>query len=210
LTSRLPLPRAYGVPRKFAQRLDIFHWTEANDPAPALRIQHDWARHYQRRPGILLEKSPPNTLRSRWFQHNFRPSRFLAITRHPYAVCEGIRRREGHSIEEAARHWTLANATMLDDITHLEHCLFVSYEDLCAHPQDYLTRLQAFLGLEIPFDPNVLATPRRIHNIDGTPERIRNFNERSRQELSARDVATIDRIAGPLMARLGYDRKAGA
>ena len=155
-------------------------------------------------PGILLEKSPPNTLRLRWFQHNFPPAGFLAITRHPYAVCEGIRRREGHSIEEAARHWTLANATLLDDITRLEHCLFITYEDLCACPRDYLMRLQAFLALEIPFDPKVLATPRSIHNIDGTSGLIRNFNERSLRELSARDIATIDRIAGPLMQRLGY------
>ncbi len=210
LTTGLPLPRDYGVPRKFAERLDIFHWTEANDPAPALRIQYDWARHYQPRPGILLEKSPPNTMRSRWLQHNFRPSRFLAITRHPYAVCEGIRRREGHSIEEAARHWALANQWMLDDIAHLEHCLFMTYEDLCARPQDYLQKLQTFLGLEVPFDACVLATPRRIHNIDGTAALIRNFNERSVQQLSARDLAAIDRIAGPLMERLGYERRAAA
>ena len=207
LTAGLPLPRDYGVPRKFAERLDVFHWTEANDPGPALRIQFDWAVHYQDRPGILLEKSPPNTMRSRWLQHNFRPSRFLAITRHPYAVCEGIRRREGHSIEEAASHWKLSNATMLDDITRLEHCLFVTYEELCARPQDYLQRLQAFLGLEVPFEARLLSTPRRIHNIDGTPELIRNFNERSLEQLSHRDLATIDRIAGPLMERLGYERQ---
>jgi Sulfotransferase family len=206
LTRGLPLPRDFGVPRRFADRLDIFHWTEANDPAPAARIQYDWAAHYPQRPGILVEKSPPNTLRSRWLQHNFRPARFLAITRHPYAVCEGIRRREGHRIDDAARHWTMANEWMLDDIKHLEHCLYISYEDLCARPQDYLTRLQAFLGLEIPFDQQVLAKPRRIHNIDNAPELIRNFNERSLAQLSADDIATIDRIAGPLMERLGYDR----
>lgn len=206
LTSELPLPRDYGVPRKFAERLDIFHWTEANDSTPALRIQFDWARQYQDRPGILLEKSPPNTMRSRWLQHNFRPARFLSVTRHPYAVCEGIRRREGHTIEEAARHWARANAVMLDDIRHLEHCLFVTYEDLCARPQDYLERLQAFLGLEVPFDPKLLSTPRRIHNIDNTPDLIRNFNGRSLEELSDRDLATIDRFAGPLMERLGYPR----
>jgi len=50
-----------------------------NDPEPALRIQYDWAAQYPQRAGILLEKSPPNSLRSRWLQHNFRPSRFVAI-----------------------------------------------------------------------------------------------------------------------------------
>jgi hypothetical protein len=210
LTGSLPLPRTYGVPRKFAQRLDVFHWTEENDSTPALRIQYDWAMYYQQRPGILMEKSPPNIMRSRWLQHNFRPSRFLAITRHPYAVCEGIRRREGHTIEEAARHWTVANAWMLEDIKHLDQCLFITYEELCSRPQDYLTQLQAFLGLEVAFDPKVVAKPRRIHSIDNTEELIRNFNARSLQQLSASDVATIDRITGPLMQRLGYARAAAA
>src|SRR5258708_7301311 len=91
LTSGLPLPRSYDVPRNFSRRMDVFHWTEANEPGPALRVKYDWAPLYQPRPGILLEKSPPNILRSRWLQQNFQPSRFLGIIRHPYAVCEGIR-----------------------------------------------------------------------------------------------------------------------
>jgi Sulfotransferase family len=204
LTGALPVPRAYGVPRKFSRRLDIFHWTEEADPTPALRIKYDWALHYQRRPGILLEKSPPNTLRSRWLQHHFRPSRFLAIIRHPYAVCEGIRRREGHSMEEAALHWVRSNECLLDDMKHLEHCLCFGYEEMCLHPEDHLRKLECFLGLDSPISRSVLTTPRRIHNIDSTPQLIRNLNERSLQQLSASDLATIDRIAGPLMERLGH------
>jgi hypothetical protein len=210
LTRALPLPREFGVPRRFSERLDIFHWTEANDPGPALRIQYDWAAHYPQCNGILVEKSPPNTLRSRWLQHNFRPARFLAITRHPYAVCEGIRRREGYAIEDAARHWRMANECMLDDLTHIDHSLFVTYEDVCARPMEFLERLHIFLGLQIPFDASLLAAPRQIHNIDNKSEPIRNFNARSIENLSSNDMDSIDRIAGPLMERLGYDRRVSA
>jgi hypothetical protein len=206
LTTALPLPRAYGVPRNYSRRLDIFHWTETSDPSPALRVQYDWALHYPARPGILVEKSPPNTLRSRWLQHNFRPSRFLAIVRHPYAVCEGTRRRDGHSIEEAAWHWVRSNECLLNDIEYLEQCLFFRYEDLCANPEDYLGKLEQFLGLDIPINRSVLTTPRNIHNIDSMPQKIRNMNERSLQQLSQADLATIDRIAGSLMERLGYEQ----
>lgn len=207
LTGALPLPREHGVPRNFSQRLDVFHWTEANNPAPALRIQYDWSRFYQRRPGILLEKSPPNTTRSRWFQANFTPSRFVAIIRHPYAVCEGLRRREGASLEDAARHWVLANETMLDDREYLQHCLCITYESLCAEPVKHLKELEAFFGLDVPFDPAIVTTPRRIHNINDTTASICNFNARSEEQLSHDDCRTIDRIAGPLMERLDYERK---
>jgi hypothetical protein len=204
LTGALPLPRAYGVPRNFSRRPDIFHWTEKADPTPALRIQYDWALHFQQRPGILLEKSPPNILRSRWLQQNFRPSRFVTIIRHPYAVCEGIRRREGHTIEEATLHWVRSNELLLDDVKHLQYCLCVSYEELCLFPENHLEKLETFLGLDIPLNRSVLTTPRHIHNIDATPQLIRTFNERSVQQLSAADLAIIDRIAGPMMERLGY------
>jgi Sulfotransferase family len=204
LTGALPLPRTYDLPRNFSQRMDAFHWTEGSDPAPALRISYDWALHYPCRPGILLEKSPPNILRSRWLQHNFRPSRFVAIIRHPYAVCEGIRRREGHTIETAALHWVRSHECLLQDATAVQYFLCFQYEELCLDPAGHLEKIELFLGLDTPFDRSALKGPRLIHNIDSAPHPIRNLNERSVQQLSTRDMAAIDRIAGPLMERLGY------
>jgi hypothetical protein len=174
------------------------------EPAPALRVQYDWSYYYQPRPGILLEKSPPNVLRSRWLQLHFRPSQFVAIIRHPYAVCEGIRRRDGHTIEEAALHWVRANECLLEDVKHLQDCLCLRYEELCQQPEDHLEKLESFLSLDAPIDRKVLSTPRSIHNIDAIPQPICNLNERSLAQLSACDLACIDRIAGPLMQRLGY------
>jgi hypothetical protein len=205
LTGALPLPRSYHVPRNFSRRPDIFHWTEESDPTPALRIQYDWSYYYQRRPGILLEKSPPNIMRSRWLQHCVQPSRFLAIIRHPYAVCEGIRRRDGHPIDEAAFHWVRANECLLEDARQLRDCLLLRYEELCQQPEDHLEKIESFLGLPTPIDRQVLAAPQAIHNIDATPQRIGNLNERSLAQLSAADLACIDQIAGPLMQRLGYE-----
>jgi Sulfotransferase family len=205
LTDALPLPRAYDVPRNFSRRMDIFHCTEQTDPTPALRIKFDWSYYYQQRPGILLEKSPPNTLRSRWLQAHFQPSRFLAIIRHPYAVCEGIRRRGGQPIAEAALHWVRSHECLLDDMKHLQHCLCFRYEELCSQPEEHLKLIERFLGLGSPFNRDVLTTPRHIHNIDSTPQLIRNLNLRSLEQLSADDLAQIDRIAGPLMDRLGYE-----
>ena len=204
LTGALPLPRSFGVPRNFARRLDVFHWTENSDPEPARRVKYDWSYYYESRPGILLEKSPPNSLRSRWLQMHFRPSRFVAIVRHPYAVCEGIRRREGTTIEEAALHWVVAHECMLDDFTHLHNYILMRYEDLCQHPEENLEKLENFLDLDCPVDRTSLTTPKTIHNIDGVPQLICNFNDRSVARLSNTDLACINRIAGPLMERLGY------
>ena len=59
--------------------------------------------------------------------------------------------------------------------------------------------------VDVPFDPNVVTAPRRIHNINDATAMICNFNARSVERLSLDDCNAIDRIAGPLMERLGYE-----
>jgi hypothetical protein len=204
LTNAFPRGKQYGVARSFSQRSDIFRWTEESPAAPALRARYDWSWYYPRREGILLEKSPPNTLRARWLQQNFKPSRFIAIFRHPYGVCEGIRRRIGHSIAQAAEHWRCANDYLLQDIPHLRQCLRVRYEDLCSDPETHLTRLASFLELTEPFDARVLNSL-DSPNMDNTQSALQDFNAKSISRLSREDITTINKVAADVMERLGYD-----
>jgi len=205
LTNALPQAVDYGARRNWTARLDVFHWTEEADSAPALRTRYDWALYYEPGPGVLLEKSPPNTVRARWLQANFSPSRFIGVVRHPYAVCEGVRRREGLPIEEAALHWRRGNEIMLDDAESLERFLLVTYEGFAAHPQEELDRIESFLELEEPFDRDVLEEPLPHHNVDGRVQRLTNLNEKSLERLAPDEIETINRVAGPLMERLGYE-----
>ena len=123
LTTVFPRGNQYGVARAWTQRLDVYRLTEDDDPAPARRAMYDWLYYYEPRPGILLEKSPPDAIRGRWLQRNFEPSRFIVVVRHPYAVAEGIRRRTGLPIEQAARHWLVGNELLLDDVDHLDRAV---------------------------------------------------------------------------------------
>ena len=206
LSPAFPSAPRLGVGRLWTKRLDVFRWTEESDPGSALRARFDWAYHFAPGPGILLEKSPPDAIRARWLQANFRPSRFVALTRHPYAVCEGIRRRTGALIREAAEHWKRGNEILLDDVEQLDRSLLLTYEGLTERTAEELERVRAFLGLEEPFDERVLAAPIPMHNISGKPQRIQNLNSRSLERLSPADLDTIHEVAGPLMERLGYER----
>jgi hypothetical protein len=204
LTDALPLAADYGVTREWTKRPDVFHLTEESDPGPALRARYDWAYYFPARSGIAVEKSTPNTIRSRWLQQNFPPARFVGITRHPYAVCEGIRRRTGMDLADAAAQWATANELMLADSERLDHFLLVTYEEMTERPAELLARLQEFLGLETPFEPAMLSAPIEMHNLDDKPQPLQNMNPRSIERLSPEDIATIDRLAGPVMRRLGY------
>ena len=204
LSKALPKPWNYGVWRIWGTKLDIFYLTEKNDPRPALRLKYDWSRHFQGQTGILLEKSPPNTVRSRWLQANFAPCRFIAIVRSPYAVCEGIRRRNGHSIKDASLHWSLAHQCLWEDMKHLKHLMWFRYEDFCKEPLEHLTRIQTFLSLDSSF--RFPAENRLdVHNIDQKFSRIQNYNWKSIEKLSWKDIQVINDTTATQMELFGYE-----
>lgn len=203
VTEALPRPDHLGVPRLWTARLNEFRWTEDSNPYPALQAKKDWIRLFPNRPGILLEKSPPNTVRARWLQKNFQPSRFLTIVRSPYAVCEGIRRRQGYSLEEAAQHWVRANRCLIMDAPYLEKCLWVKYEEFTANPAHCMEKIQKYLGLSEPF-PAESYLRVSAHSVDGESSGIQNLNHKSLAVLSAADIRTINSIAGEVMIELGY------
>ena len=204
LTDALPVPHQFGAGRLWSSRMDVFRWDEAHDPLPALQAKRDWAGLFTPGTGILLEKSPPNTLRSLWLQQNFRPSRFLAIIRSPYAVCEGITRRmRDYTTEQAAQHWLAANRCMLGDLRGIEQSKVITYEELTDDPIPCLSGVKDFLELKGPFDSSELGSV-EAHSVDGNTVGLQNLNEKSFERLSSEDVATINRVCGELMGTLGY------
>jgi hypothetical protein len=205
LTRAIPNSAFYGIGRVFSQRLDLFRWTEASSSECLDRLRYDWAWQFTPGPGYLLEKSPPNTLRSRWLQRYFTPSRFIVLVRHPYAVCEGITRRTTYTIEEAAAHWVLVHQILREDMAHLERCIVIKYEDLCDSPADHLVMLEQFLSLPSPFDPGLLGKSFRSHNMDGTPKPLQNLNARSVKRLSRADLDVINRHVTVQAEHFGYE-----
>ena len=203
-TKALPTPVELNVGRLFSQRLDAFRWTEDSDASAVARICYDWAARFDPPPGILLEKSPTNTLRSRWLQHNFQPARFITLVRSPYAVCEGIRRRLDVSIEVAATHWQVVHEILYQDMKCLDQCLWLQYEDLCEFTQTHVERMAHFMELDRSFPP-VSEMSFQTHNMDGKAQGIRNFNARSLQQLSEEDIRTINRITETEMRLFGYE-----
>lgn len=205
LTDALACPMKMGHGRTWALKPELFRMIETDDSAAALRCKFDWSRYYAARPGILLEKSPPNILRMRWLQANFAPARFIIITRDPYAVCEGIiRRRPDLSIEDAAQQWVRAHEFMFEDLPSIEQHLLVKYEELVDDPASMLGTFESFLELPAPFDRDLLKHEFPVHNIENKSSTITNFNQRSIARLAADDVKIISRVAGAMMQRLGY------
>lgn len=206
-TDVLPLYFENGCSRVWSENLKLFRMTETHRRDNAPRLIHDWKNYLNRlNADVVLEKTPSNTLRSRWLQTIFKNSYFIAIARDGRAVAEGISRRgDGIGIDRAIAHWIKANNLMLDDAKLLNKFLLVRYEDFVADPHGNIMEILRFIEEDpekYKFDLN---RELEIHNINDQPTAITNFNQKSFDRIPKVKFDEITAQIQPTMQRLGYN-----
>lgn len=140
LQSVFPAAHVFGGAGEFAFNPDA-HLTETSELASAENrdvLLREWGAYYDLDKQILLEKSPPNLIRSRFFRSMLPNSSFVFIVRHPVAVSLATEKWTSRSIIERLLHWHTAHAIMLNDIRSLENSLVIRYEDFINTPLKYL------------------------------------------------------------------------
>ncbi len=197
-----------GLPRMWSGREELFRMTEDDVGPDVVRIKREWGMRLDLSKPVLLEKSPPNTARTRWLQRHFTPAYFVAIIRNGYAVAEGITRkadprhlRDSWPIEQSAFQWLRSNQVLEEDAPHLRHLLWVRYEDLVLDPLTVLNRIAEFA--EIPkFESYDSSAALAIHE---RKDMLRDFNGESIRRLSAEQIGRINAVAADAMRQYGYD-----
>jgi hypothetical protein len=209
LTDQFKADYELGLPRMWAQREELFRLTEREVGPDATRLKKEWLMRLDRTRPIFLEKSPPNSARTRWLQHHFENAHFIAIVRNGYAVAEGIRRkaepyhlRDGWPLELCARQWNRTNEILLEDAEHLERFMWVRYEDLVADPQKEFGRLLGFLGLKAV--PSSELDPDRAWEVHERREPLRDMNPENIANLSAEELRIVTSEAEGMLRHFGY------
>jgi hypothetical protein len=198
-----------GLPRMWVEREDLFHLTETDSGPDPVRVKKEWAMRLDLGKPVLLEKSPPNTARTRWLQQHFENARFIGMVRNAYAVAEGITRkadprhlREGWPIEMSAWQWKRSNEILQQDSEYLQHFMWVKYEDLAANTAGILNKITDFA--KIPrFGDFDTTQSWAIHERN---ERIRDMNAESIARLSRVQIDRINQVAADMLESFGYDR----
>jgi hypothetical protein len=108
----------------------------------------EWSRHWDLRRPVLLEKSPPNLLMSRFLQALVPDSSFVFVVRHPIAVACATQKWSATRPHELLAHWARAHRIAMADVPHLRSVMLVRYEDLIADPDAVLRDVFRFAGLE--------------------------------------------------------------
>jgi hypothetical protein len=210
LTEQLVTDYELGVPRMWCQREDLFRLTEHDAGPDVGRIKRQWAMRADTSRPIILEKSPPNSARTRWLARHFEPANFIVLVRNGYAVAEGIRRKaepkhlpDGWPLEKCAWQWRRTYEVLEKDLRGLPRVTWIRYEDLVAQPEVELARIAKFLGARDGFQFDRSRTV-RVHERE---EPLRDLNAESISRLSESDHRIIEQVAGDHLDKFGYRRR---
>jgi adenylate kinase family enzyme len=140
----------FGGPGRFGFA-STMHLTDSSSlvtQANRDQLMSEWSRHWDCERPVLIEKSPPNLLKTRFLQAMFPRARFIMVLRHPLANALATQKMSGRRLHVLIEHWFACYNTLVQDLAFLDHVTFLRYEDLVLRTDEELMRLHRFIGVE--------------------------------------------------------------
>jgi hypothetical protein len=159
---------------------------------PWPEIKAVWESYWDRSKPVLLEKSPPNLIRTREILAHFQPVKFVVMVRNPYAHAEGLIRRNNWPVKRAANFSMMCLRAQLKNVRELDDALVLTYESLVQNPAQACQQLATFIPALADMDH---AADFEVHSIDGTVNRpITDLNTKKIAALPADTLAAMNDI----------------
>jgi hypothetical protein len=117
------------------------------------KLFSEWSKYWDLSKTYLLEKSPPNIIRTRFLQAMFPDSYFIVMMRHPLAVSYATQRWyrkyriNWRSFPRIFEHWLVCHEIFQQDRKHLKNVFVVKYEEFVAEPYKWVNDMYRSLGL---------------------------------------------------------------
>jgi hypothetical protein len=142
--------KAFGGPGRFGfderSFMDEHHSLTTAENAKILFNQ--WSRHWDLQRDYLVEKSPPNLVRTRFLQAMFPRSAFIIVLRQPIAVAYATEKMSRTSIASLIEHTLLCYERFLSDLPRLNRCFVLRYEEFVRNPQAVFDEICRFIDIE--------------------------------------------------------------
>lgn len=144
-----PTARSLGGPGRFALNPAARLTEDDAAVGHAARLFDSWSGHWDTSRPVLLEKSPPNIVRTRYLQAVFPGAHFIIVVRHPAIVALSTQKwTAGTSLQALLHNWFAAHTILLNDSRKLSHLLVIKYESLVGSPDYVLSQVADFLSLQ--------------------------------------------------------------
>ncbi len=174
-------------------------------------IKRVWESYWDKTKPVLLEKSPPNLIRTRDILAHFQPVKFVVMVRNPYAQSEGLMRRNNWTARRAANFSMMCLRMQLKNVRELENTLVLTYESLVEDAARTCQQLASFMPELGEMDH---AASFEVHSVDGTLNRpITELNSKKIAAIPADTLAAMNDVFvqhQPTLEAWGYQLLAPA
>ena len=147
LQSVYPNDNCYGGPGRFAFDKSS-HLTELSNYITQdnrERLYNEWNKYWDLSKNVMIDKSPPTIIQSRFLQSMFPNSYFIFIIRHPVATSLATHKWSGTGIYSLINHWVHAHKIMLNDLIHLKNYAVIKYESFINNPKKIICKIEDIL-----------------------------------------------------------------
>ena len=116
------------------------------------KLFDEWSQNWDLSKQFLVEKSPPNIIRTRFLQAMYPNASFVTILRDPIAVSFATQKWSKTSLDSLFKHWIICNQQYQEDSRMLKQSLLFKYEDFTSSPDKVISQVSELLGtpLELP------------------------------------------------------------
>ncbi len=169
---------------------------------PWLVIRNVWHGYWDQTKPLLVEKSPPNLIRTGEILEHFQPAYFLLMVRNPYAHCESLIRRLQWDPGRAARFAIRCLQQQADNAESLDNALAFTYEALTEGPEQISREIQDFIP---GIGPLRHAEKFTVASIYGQNQRgLVNLNRAKIENLSPASLTKINHVLMPHADTMRY------
>ena len=114
-----------------------------------IKLFNEWKENWDLKKEYLIEKSPPNLIRTLFLQEMFPKTYFITIYRHPIATSLATKKWSKTSHYSLIKHWLVCHNQYLIDKNKIKNSLDINYEDLINSPEKTLKIISNFLDSNI-------------------------------------------------------------
>lgn len=116
-----------------------------------VKLFNQWSKYWDLKKEFLIEKSPPNLIKTKFLQAIFPNSYFITILRHPVATSLATKKWSKTSHLSLINHWLICHNQYLEDRGKLNKHLTIKYEDLTKNTVETIKKIETFLELNIKY-----------------------------------------------------------
>mgnify|MGYP001157366137 FL=1 len=154
------------------------------------KIKNVWMKYWDQSKPVLMDKTTTNIMRFDEIKKEFDNTYAICLIRNPYAVIEGIMRRNSKSIEFAIEFCIKTLQYQMYNIENNKNLTWITYSELCENQDLVENKVKSILPEIDDLNFNKFFS---AHNFKNKSLKITNLNDEKISKLKKKDILKINK-----------------